>query len=117
MYRVLMQHKNDGYIHQYGPSKSDIVWFDISGIPSAIGIAAYCFVCHDTAFLCYNTLSNPTTLRWSQTVILSIGSAMFLSILLSIPAYLTFGNDVQGNILNNYPINEISMIVTRIIYV
>jgi len=97
--------------------ESDIVWFNISGIPSATGIIAYCFVCHDTAFLFYNTLKNPTTLRWSQTVMLSIGSAMLLSVVLSIPAYLTFGSEVQGNILNNYPDNELSIIITRIIYV
>ena len=42
---------------------------------------------------------------------------MLLSLILSIPAYLTFGNDVEGNILNNYPVNEASMIVTRILYV
>ena len=42
---------------------------------------------------------------------------MFLSLLLSIPAYLTFGNNVQGNVLNNYSISDVSIIVVRIVYV
>ena len=46
-----------------------------------------------------------------------MGSAMGLSLLLSIPAYLTFGNNVEGNVLNNYSINDISIIVVRIVYV
>ena len=91
--------------------------FNIEGIPSAVGIIAYCFVAHDTAFLYYNTLLNPTKLRWNKVVIFSIGSAMILSFILSIPAYLTFGNNVQGNVLNNYNVKEVTIIITRIIYV
>ena len=102
---------------QWTPPSSEMVWFDMSGIPGAVGIVAYCFVAHDTAFLYYNTLSNATTMRWSQTVLLSVGSAMVLSLVLSISAYFTFGAAVDGNVLNNYPVHDTSMIVTRCIYV
>ena len=94
-----------------------MVWFNMAGMPGAVGIVAYCFVAHDTAFIFYNTLSNPTTMRWSQTVLLSVGSAMILSLILSIAAYFTFGAEVDGNVLNSYPVKDASMIVTRIIYV
>jgi len=42
---------------------------------------------------------------------------MVLSLILSIAAYFTFGTEVLGNVLNNYPVNDPSMIVTRVIYV
>lgn len=99
------------------PESDSIVLFDINGIPSALGIIAYCFACHDTAFRYYNTLFNPTRTRWISLILLSMGSAMGLSLLLSVPAYLTFGNNVEGNVLNNYSINDISIIIVRIVYV
>eukprot|EP01083_Nonionella_stella_P212689 767810_1 len=105
MYRVIMHYHEDGYTHKFVPLESDTVFFDVGGIPAAIGIISYCFVAHDTAFLFYNTLHNPTSLRWNKTVLLSVASAMFFSLILSIPAYLTFGSHVMGNVLNNYPIH------------
>ena len=99
------------------PTNEETNLFNVAGIPSTVGIIAYCFVAHDTAFLYYNTLYNPTKLRWNQLVLLSIGSAMSLVFVLSIPAYLTFGDEVQGNVLNNYNVKQPAIIVTRIIYV
>jgi len=116
-YRVRMTHESDGadFDHKWTPET--IIWFDWEGIPGAVGIVAYCFVAHDTAFLYYNTLSRPTTMRWSQTVLLSVGSAMILSLILSIAAYFTFGSEVDKDVLNNYSVHDPSIITTRIIYV
>eukprot|EP00483_Globobulimina_turgida_P003223 UN03228 len=94
-----------------------IVWFDMNGIPFALGIFAFSFVCHDTAFLYFNSLKNPTTLRWTTLSLGGIGSAMLISTLLSVPAYLTFTDDVQGNILNNYQVKNGLIILMRLLYV
>ena len=99
------------------PKEENLDYFTVTGIPSAAGIIAYCFVAQDTAFMYYNTLFNPTKWRWNQLVLLSIFTAMGLSFVLSIPAYLTFGDQVEGNVLNNYDVTEASIIVVRIIYV
>eukprot|EP01084_Bolivina_argentea_P110153 196756_1 len=115
-YRFLMQHGNQ-FAHKFLPEMDDITWFNINGMTTAIGIIAYCFVCHDTAFIYYNTLYNPTTSRWSILSFLSITSAMLMSLIMSIPAYFTFGDDVQGNILNNYNTKNTIIIFTRCVYV
>ena len=95
----------------------NILWFDINGIPFALGIFAFSFVCHDTAFLYYNSLYNPTMIRWTKLSLGGIGSAMFVSVILSIPAYLTFTDSVKGNILNNYQLKSYLMIIIRILYI
>jgi len=94
-----------------------IKWFDINGIPFALGIFAFAFVCHDTAFLYYNSLYNPTIWRWTRLSLGGIGSAMVISVLLSIPAYLTFTEQTQGNILNNYEISSVLIIIVRVLYI
>lgn len=95
----------------------NIIWFDINGIPFALGVFAFAFVCHDTAFLYYKSLYNPTLIRFTKLSFGGIGSAMFISIILSIPAYLTFTINVNGNILNNYSVSSYLIIIVRILYI
>merc|ERR1712013_249062 len=112
-----MTHIDDGFDHRFTPPSSETTWINVSGIPRVMGIVAFCFDPHDTAFIFYNTLRNPTTLRWSETVLLAVSVAMLISLVLSIFAYMTFGDAVQGNILNNYGIAEASMMATRVVYI
>eukprot|EP01084_Bolivina_argentea_P186656 321688_1 len=90
---------------------------DIYCIPAAVGTLAFSFVCHDSSFLLYNTLSNPTNKRYFKLSFLGIFIAIIFTLCLSIPAYLTFGNNVDFNILNNYNIYNPLIIAIRIIYV
>eukprot|EP00484_Ammonia_sp_Unknown_P027260 CAMPEP_0197024838 /NCGR_PEP_ID=MMETSP1384-20130603/5316_1 /TAXON_ID=29189 /ORGANISM="Ammonia sp." /LENGTH=468 /DNA_ID=CAMNT_0042453293 /DNA_START=85 /DNA_END=1491 /DNA_ORIENTATION=+ len=88
-----------------------------SSIPSAIGVLAFSFVCHDSSFLLFNTLSNPTTARFFKLSFSGTFIAIFFTLCLSIPAYLTFGNSVDANILNNYNIFNPLIVSIRIIFV
>eukprot|EP01084_Bolivina_argentea_P087840 158609_1 len=112
-----MHYQTEGYHKQFMPPMSEMVWFDINGFGAAMGVVAYTFVCHDTAFIYYNTLLNPTTARWSTLCLVGILSAMLVSLCLSIPAFLTFGIHVDGNVMNNYAVDDPTIIFTRIIYV
>ena len=98
--------------------KININYFDSNGLSQAIGIFAFSFVAHDTAFLIYNTLYQPTIKRWSLLNTYGISTAVFICILFGIPGYLTFVTEkqVSSNILNSYPTHSIIMIVMRIIY-
>eukprot|EP01083_Nonionella_stella_P039386 107130_1 len=89
----------------------------IEAIPSAVGVLAFSFVCHDSSFLLYNTLANPTNTRYFKLSFLGTFIAIAFTLCLSIPAYLTFGNAVSFNILNNYDIHNPLIIAIRIIYV
>eukprot|EP01084_Bolivina_argentea_P078963 143302_1 len=88
-----------------------------SGIPESVGIIGYAFVCHDSAFLYYNTLIKPTMLRWTQLSFSTVFSAMSLSAVCGIFGYLTFGDGINSNMLNSYPINSNLMIFIRVIFI
>eukprot|EP01084_Bolivina_argentea_P233985 393964_1 len=100
------------------PDSTDIqiTFFNFAGLPRALGILAYTFEVHDAAFLYYNTLFNPTIKRWQQLSIYGVLSAIILGLLLSIPAYLTFGDNIKSNVLNSYQLTSLMIILARIIY-
>ncbi len=99
-------------------SNNDITLsIDIASIPAAVGTLAFSFVCHDSSFLLYNTLDNPTNKRYFKLSFFGIFIAIIFTLCLSIPAYLTFGNNVDFNILNNYNIYNPLLVAIRIIYV
>lgn len=83
----------------------------------SFGIISFAFVCHDTSFLFYNTLHNPTKMRWNTVLFIGVFFAVLLCMLLSFPAYFTFDINVQSNILNNYSIKEGIIIGVRVIYI
>ena len=118
----------------------NIHYFDINGIFEAMGILSFSFTYQDTSFLVYQTLFNPTILRWKLLTKLSIGTVVSLFICFSIPGvnkiyiyytclyiypynitfltgYFTFGNSVQANIINNYPANNYLIIAIRLLYI
>ena len=91
-------------------------WISLDNIMISCGIIAFAFICHDTSFLLYNTLYNPTPTRWNSLMFSGVFGALILSISLSIPAYFTFNNNVDSNILNDYSIHSWLIILVRIIY-
>eukprot|EP01084_Bolivina_argentea_P011185 20903_1 len=89
---------------------------DPNGLPMAIGIIAFSFVCHDSSFLLYKTLKNPTIRRW--TILAYSGSFISVSVCacFAISGYLTFGSSVKDNILNNYDTHDKVVIGARFLY-
>lgn len=96
---------------------NQVTILNISGLPATMGIIAFSFLCHDCTFLMYNTLENPTISRWKTVSSLGIGGTIGLNLLFAIPAFLTFGQDSQPNVINNYPVNSALFIAVRIIIV
>ena len=74
----------------------------LEGVPMATGIIAFAFVCHDSSFLLLNTLKEPTVGRWSTLTKSGCAAAMLICACFAVPGYLTFGDAVRANILNDY---------------
>eukprot|EP01083_Nonionella_stella_P024798 68347_1 len=89
----------------------------LQDIPRVVGVIAFTLVCHDSSFLLYQTLDNPTQIRWFQLSAFGTFGAMGFILLLTVPAYLTFGNVIQSNMLNNYSIKDPLIIIMRIVFV
>ena len=83
----------------------------------SFSIIAFSFVCHDSAFMIFNTLRHPTSARWGAVSALSLSSALVVCCLLAVPGYLTFGAKTEANLLNNYDISDGVVIFMRCIYV
>eukprot|EP00937_MAST-01D_sp_MAST-1D-sp2_P006171 g6171.t1 len=61
------------------------------GIFKSFSVVAFSFVCHDSAFLIFNTLRRPTPARWAAVSALSLSAALCICLLLAVPGFLTFG--------------------------
>uniref|UniRef100_A0A7S3LKT7 Amino acid transporter transmembrane domain-containing protein n=1 Tax=Aplanochytrium stocchinoi TaxID=215587 RepID=A0A7S3LKT7_9STRA len=64
---------------------------------------SFAFVCQHSTFIVFNTLKIPTVRVWRRVAIGSLTIVGLLSILLSLSGYLSFFNETQANILNNFP--------------
>ncbi|ORE03134.1 hypothetical protein BCV72DRAFT_296705 [Rhizopus microsporus var. microsporus] len=63
----------------------------------------FAFTCHQNIFSIYNELSDNSERSIIQVIVNSIGSAAFIYELVAILGYLSFGKDVNGNIILEYP--------------
>lgn len=85
------------------------------GVFQACGIISFSFVCHDSAFLLYQTLGSKASRRWSTVTHISLSAALGICLCFSISGYLTFGRATQPNVLNNYNSNPI-IVAMRVLY-
>ena len=72
-----------------------------------ISTFVFAYTCHQNIFSLTNELYEPTTARVNVTIVASIGSAMVLYLIVSLCGYLTYGNDVGSDILEEYPTTPI----------
>ena len=128
--------------HYYWPSEHDRSQMTVPPHPTvgelpffgpnifkSFSIIAFAFVCHDSAFLIFNTLKNPTSKRWNIVSTLSLTVSLLWCMALAIPGYLTFGagtcttsqsDDCSGtksNLLLNYKITDDVVVFMRGVYI
>ena len=72
---------------------------------SKLPIFIFAFTCHQNIFPIVNELQNRTEERLNVIVFISIGFALVLFYVVAIEGYRTFGSNVRGDILLNYPEN------------
>merc|ERR1712086_1195656 len=79
--------------------------FAHSAFMQAFGAMCFAYVCQYSCLLVFQSLSNPSTQRWNIVTHISVGTAIIMSMLLSISAYSKFEMETQANVLNNFPQN------------
>ncbi|KAI8956713.1 transmembrane amino acid transporter protein-domain-containing protein [Daldinia sp. FL1419] len=77
---------------------------------ASLPVVVYAYTCHQNMFSILNEISSNSPSSIMGVISSSIGSAAFVYILVSITGYLTFGNDVTGNIVSMYPASIASTI-------
>lgn len=83
------------------------------GIFQAIGVISFAFVCHHNSLLIYGSLNTPTLDRFATVTHVSTFLSLVACCTLAISAFLVFTDKTQGNILNNFPQDDILINVAR----
>ncbi|KAL2001839.1 hypothetical protein VTN02DRAFT_1130 [Thermoascus thermophilus] len=70
---------------------------------SSLPVIVFAYTCHQNMFSILNEIKNNSHFRTTSVVIASIGTAASTYILVAITGYLSFGNNIGGNIIGMYP--------------
>lgn len=84
------------------------------GVFQAIGVISFAFVCHHNSLLIYGSLRKPTMDRFAVVTHWSTGVSMVACLVMALCGYLNFGDRTQGNVLNNFPTENIMVNVARL---
>lgn len=87
-----------------------------SGIFQAIGVISFAFVCHHNSLLIYGSLRRPTIDRFSTVTHYSTGISAAACLAMALAGFLAFGNLTQGNVLNNFPTDNILVNIARLCF-
>ncbi|EEH33086.2 vacuolar amino acid transporter 6 [Paracoccidioides lutzii Pb01] len=69
---------------------------------SAFPVMVFAYTCHQNMFSILNEISNSSHFGTTVVIFVSIGSAAMTYVLIAITGYLSFGNNVGGNIVGMY---------------
>ncbi|KAJ1926915.1 hypothetical protein IWQ60_003392 [Tieghemiomyces parasiticus] len=93
-----------------GVGKWDFVKPDIF---QAIGVISFAFVCHHNSFMIYSALQMPTLNRYGRIIHVSTALSALVCLLLASVGYLNFTDKTRGNILNNFPDDNLFINIAR----
>ncbi|KAM3442547.1 hypothetical protein NHJ13734_002322 [Beauveria thailandica] len=87
-----------------------------TGIFQAIGVISFAFVCHHNSLLIYGSLRTPTIDNFSRVTHYSTGVSMLACLVMALAGFLVFGDKTLGNVLNNFPSDNIMVNVARLCF-
>jgi sodium-coupled neutral amino acid transporter 11 len=97
-----------------GPVKGSLLIND--GVFQAIGVISFAFVCHHNSLLIYGSLRTPTMDRFAKVTHWSTGISMAACLAMALAGYLSFGDLTQGNVLNNFPNDNVMVNIARLCF-
>ncbi|GAB7348275.1 hypothetical protein MBLNU459_g6258t2 [Dothideomycetes sp. NU459] len=97
-----------------GPIKGSLLINN--GVFQAIGVISFAFVCHHNSLLIYGSLKKPTMDRFARVTHFSTSISMLACLAMALSGYLNFGSLTQGNVLNNFPTDNIMVNVARLCF-
>ncbi|KAK9480836.1 transmembrane amino acid transporter protein-domain-containing protein [Lipomyces japonicus] len=76
---------------------------NISSVLASLPIVIFGFTCHQNMFSIVNELRDSRPISAVFIILTSIGSAVFLYTLVGLAGYLSYGDNISGNIIGMYP--------------
>lgn len=86
------------------------------GVLQAVGVISFAFVCHHNSLLIYGSLRKPTLDRFSQVTHYSTFVSMAACMAVALAGFLTFGDKTLGNVLNNFPADNVMVNIARLCF-
>ncbi|XP_013781176.1 putative sodium-coupled neutral amino acid transporter 11 [Limulus polyphemus] len=105
-----------GTMTKFVPVTEGAYSFANYGITNAIGVIAFAYMCHHNSFLLYAALENPSQKRWNQVTHISISAACMMILVFGICGYVTFTGFSQGDLLENYCMDDDWANVARLLF-
>ncbi|KAJ2714959.1 hypothetical protein H4R19_001460 [Coemansia spiralis] len=87
-----------------------------TGVFQAVGIITFAFVCHHNSFMIHGSLRKPTLNRYFEVIHISTAVSTAVSLLIAIAGYLCFRDVTRGNILNNFPQDNLPINIARFLF-
>ncbi|KAM0094834.1 hypothetical protein ACP6JD_001703 [Aspergillus fumigatus] len=85
-----------------------------SGFFQAVGVISFAFVCHHNSLLIYGSLKKPTMDRFAKVTHYSTAVSLCMCLAMGISGFLFFGSKTQGNVLNNFPSDNVMVNIARL---
>ncbi|KAF9525338.1 transmembrane amino acid transporter protein-domain-containing protein [Crepidotus variabilis] len=86
------------------PSSGEVRWIHFTpGFVSTFPVQVFAFTCSQNLFPIYNELKSNTQGRMNTIIGGSIGTATLTYLIIAVFGYLTFGSQVEANIIAMYP--------------
>lgn len=80
----------------------------LSSVLHAFPIMLFTFSCQQNAFTVVNELQRPTAFRVNSMFAASVGTALFVALLVGLTGYSTYGSETKSDILSSYPKNGLT---------
>ncbi|EEP80729.1 conserved hypothetical protein [Uncinocarpus reesii 1704] len=93
-----------------GPIKGSL--FVNSGFFQAVGVISF----DHNSLLIYGSLKKPTLDRFALVTHYSTGISMVMCLIMAFAGFLTFGSKTKGNVLNNFPADNILVNIARLCF-
>ncbi|KAF9570692.1 hypothetical protein EC968_001476 [Mortierella alpina] len=91
---------------EYAPEHKRSYDFVGENVFPAIGVMAFAMLSAQTAFLNFATLAQPTRKAWGQATGIAVSLSWMISFVFAIIGFSAFGEDVQPNIFNSFPLTD-----------
>ncbi|KAF9582309.1 hypothetical protein BGW38_000364 [Lunasporangiospora selenospora] len=91
-----------------------LVWtFVRPEVFQSIGVISFAFVCHHNSFLIFGSLQKPTINRVKLVTHMSMMVSLLACLILALSGFIAFSDKTQGNILNNFPSDNLIINIAR----
>lgn len=106
---VYKENDQKGHIYWTKPKKS---YKDINFLTS-FPISVFAFTCQHNTFSIFNELKTPTFANFSKIVVKAMSFAIIIYLTVGTLGYITFGDNVESNIIKMYEMNNFFNVLGR----